>query len=969
MTFATGSLVRARGREWVVLPASTDDLLLLRPLGGTDAEVTGIYVPLEPVVPATFARPDPDRIGDARSGRLLREAVRLGLRAGAGPFRSFGRLGFEPRPYQLVPLLMALRLDPIRLLIADDVGIGKTIEAGLIARELLDRGEIERLAVICPPQLAEQWQQELADKFQIQAELVLPSTAAKLEKPLGPGESIFDVHKFTIVSLDFIKSARRRGDFMRAGPELIIVDEAHNSASDPDARGRRHQRYELLRGLAAKAERHLILVSATPHSGNEATFRSLLTLLRPDFAELPDDLGGEANRKQREAVARHLVQRRRADIVDYLGEDTPFPKAIPSEETYKLSSAYQKLLQRAIEYARQTTQDNSGSEFSQRVRWWSALALLRSLSSSPAAAIATLKNRALGLSGDGADGATDEADTATEDEGLDVSGLNELGRQHVLDSAVDEASEDVDVGAGADLAPPPNDPRRRQLKELRNQAEELLKLGDTKLEEALRQLKTHVKAGRRPIVFCRFIATAEYVGEKLKETLGKNVRVEIVTGSLPPSEREARVAAMKDSEKRVLVCTDCLSEGINLQELFDTVFHYDLLWNPTRHAQREGRVDRYGQPRAEVRTVLFYGEDNPVDGMVMDVLLRKHNLIRTSLGVSVPVPLDSDRVIGAILEGLLMRRQATVSQDMLPGFDEITKPQRERFHDTWDQAVDREKRSRTIYAQAGIKPEEVRAELDAARTAVGSSRDLAWFVATAVQGLGGVAAPPKTPAHAGLAETADRGLAFDLTETPRAFRDLLGGLSLTGAGRFTPPVSAGEWLIHRAHPLVEALAGFVADTALDPKADSPVARRSGAMRTAAVTRRTTLLLLRARYHLLARRRAERELLAEEALMLAYTGAADNPTWLEPADVEALLAAEPAANITAEQARDFVAEGLAAVSALEPEVEARLHAQAEALRQAHQRVRLAASGTGGFTSVTAQLPFDLVGLYVYLPAPR
>ncbi len=151
MSFAIGSLVKARGREWVVLPESKDDLLVLRPLGGTDDEVTGILTPLERVEPATFQLPDPAKLGDARSCRLLRDAVRLGFRASAGPFRSFGRIAVEPRPYQLVPLLMALKLDPVRILIADDVGIGKTVEAALIARELLDRGEADRLAVLCPP--------------------------------------------------------------------------------------------------------------------------------------------------------------------------------------------------------------------------------------------------------------------------------------------------------------------------------------------------------------------------------------------------------------------------------------------------------------------------------------------------------------------------------------------------------------------------------------------------------------------------------------------------------------------------------------------------------------------------------------------------------------------------------------------------------------------------------------------------
>ena len=127
MSYSIGTLVRARGREWVVLPDSDDQMLVLRPLGGTDDEIAGVLTALEPVEPATFALPTADDLGDHRSAQLLRNALRLGFRSSAGPFRSFGSLNFEPRPYQLVPLMMSLRLDPVRLLIADDVGTGKTL--------------------------------------------------------------------------------------------------------------------------------------------------------------------------------------------------------------------------------------------------------------------------------------------------------------------------------------------------------------------------------------------------------------------------------------------------------------------------------------------------------------------------------------------------------------------------------------------------------------------------------------------------------------------------------------------------------------------------------------------------------------------------------------------------------------------------------------------------------------------------
>src|SRR5262249_660608 len=157
-------------------------------------------------------------------------------------------------------------------------------------------------------------------------------------------------------------------------------------------------------------------------------------------------------------------------------------------------------------------------------------------------------------------------------------------------------------------------------------------------------LRGLVEDGFQPVVYCRYIATAEYVAAELGKRL-TGVTVDAVTGRLPAEERAARVEALAAHERRVLVATDCLSHGITLQAPCNAGVHYGLSWNPTRHEQREGRVDRYGQPRREVRTVLFYGEDNRVDGAIMNVLLRKAETIRRSLGVSVPVPTDTTKVL------------------------------------------------------------------------------------------------------------------------------------------------------------------------------------------------------------------------------------------------------------------------------------------------------------------------------------
>src|SRR5262245_11331028 len=307
--FAPGDLVYARGRDWVALPSPDDQTLCLRPLSGAEADIQRIHPALErePVRPARFAPPKPDEIATQDAARLLSEALRLSLRRGAGPFRSAARLGFEPRAYQLVPLLMALRLPVVRLLVADDVGIGKTIEAGLILRELIDRGEADRFSVLCPPHLVEQWtNKELKPKFDINAVAVTAASASRLERDLPASQTLFDAYPFTVVSLDYIKAEKRRESFARSCPKLVVVDEAHACVGTHQSR---QQRYELLKRLAEDRERHLILLTATPHSGDEAAFDRLLSLLDPEFE-------GEAfeNDTMRRQLALHFVQRRRIDV-------------------------------------------------------------------------------------------------------------------------------------------------------------------------------------------------------------------------------------------------------------------------------------------------------------------------------------------------------------------------------------------------------------------------------------------------------------------------------------------------------------------------------------------------------------------------------------------------------------------------------------------------------------------------------
>src|SRR5579883_3324182 len=941
MNYTVGSLVTARGREWVVLPREDPDVLLLRPLGGGERDVTGIFLPAEPDVrPASFPPPDPEQADDHTAGALLRDAVRLGLRTGAGPFRSFGRIAVEPRPYQIVPLLMALKLDPVRLLIADDVGVGKTVEAALIARELLDRGEIRDLCVLCPPHLCEQWQAELADKFHIAAEVVRPGTLGRLERDLSPGESIFDRYPHVVVSIDYIKSDRRRADFVRACPRFVIVDEAHTCAAGAAGRDSgQHQRHRLLAELAADRNRHLLLVTATPHSGIAQAFQSLLRLLDPVLGDLPEDLSGAENLANRELLARHLVQRRRADITEYLKEHSSFPTRVSAEITYTMSPGYKKLFDQVLDYVDELVRESAGlSQFRRRVRWYAALALLRCVSSSPAAAAAALLTRT--------------------GEGLDESlaALEAIGAETVLDLENAETAEIDDAIPGADTAveDTPEAAERRRLRALAAAATALRGEGDAKLLGAVCIVGELVRDGFHPVVFCRYIATAAYLADELRKRL-RDVTVDVVTGELPQDERLLRVTGLADFERRVLVATDCLSEGINLQQHFDAVMHYDLAWNPTRHEQREGRVDRFGQPRPEVRTVLYYGEDNGVDGIILRVLLRKAESIRTSLGVSVPLPMDSAKVLEAIFEALLLRGKADPRQlafDFGPAEDRLSEVER-----AWESTAERERQSITKYRQASLHPEEVARELREAAEALGDHRDVQRFVEAACARLGAPLEPHGD--HWRLNVEATPALAQAAAEA-----GLRGRVRLA----FALPVPEGVLHIARTHPFVEALGARIAGTALDSGA-SGIAARCGAVRTRAVATRTHLLVLRLRFHLTttSTRDGATPLLAEECLLAAFEGRPEEAVWLPEERTRELLLAEPAANVPAGQRTLWLRQALDSLDALQPGIARLADERAAALREAHERVRSAARLRGVRHGVEPLLPADILGLYVLMPA--
>ena len=378
-------------------------------------------------------------------------------------------------------------------------------------------------------------------------------------------------------------------------------------------------------------DRNLVLVTATPHSGNEGAFRSLVGLLDPPFGRAARR---RADRRPDPCPARPPLRPAPPSRHPRLPRHRhPVPRAArpPRRDgRYKLTPAYREFVDDVLAWARETVADETGGRHRQRVRWWSVLALLRSLASSPAAAAATLRNRAA------------PAATTTVEEADDV------GRRSVLDQddADDTGRPDTTPGADPDPDESADKAERRRLRALAERADALAR-------RRRRQTRPHHRLVARcsPTATTPSCSAGSFPPPTTWPTTSarrsaEQSRVETVTGVLPPAERETRVNGISAaSADRVLVATDCLSEGVNLQELFDAVVHYDLPWNPTRLEQREGRVDRYGQPSPTVRVATIYGIDNVIDEIVLEVLLRKHKKIRSELGISIPVPGSNDEFI------------------------------------------------------------------------------------------------------------------------------------------------------------------------------------------------------------------------------------------------------------------------------------------------------------------------------------
>ena len=580
-----------------------------------------------------------------------------------------------------------------------------------------------------------------------------------------------------------------------------------------------------------------------------------------------------------------------------------------------------------------------------RLRYWSALALLRGVMSSPAAGIKMLENRK-----------KTEEQKAQDDRGYSDE------PNPMIESNLEESGDYEPSGiiSRAELTKHENQRLNNfalELKELQNIKE------DFKAQRALGIVKDWLKQGFQPIIFCKYIRTANYLGELFNEEFktSKKVNIQVVTGEDPDEVRKARIEEMKTAKKqeKILIATDCLSEGINLQDQFNAVLHYDLPWNPNRLEQREGRVDRYGQTAKLIKAYLMYGSNNPIDGVVLKVLLRKVREIRRQTGISIPFPEDSQSMMDSILQAVLSKAERIKRGDiaqMTFDFGEMdeVKQAEGNFTNQIEKAADREKASRDIFAQNAIKAEAIEEDLKQSDEAIGKPEDVEAFVIETLISLLGVQ----------ISKDADvNGYTLFTANLPQILKQIFPNESELKVSFFSP-TPEGYLYLGRNHSFVEQLCLLLMANAINRRSDADPAR-TAIIKSNNVDIKTTLLLFRVR-NVIEEKRLGKQLVAEEMLIWGYQGSNGGKKVLDQHVVKDLMInAVATANIAKEARIDFLENELNYIKNLKKDFDETAKKRAEVLIAAHERFRKVLGGKQ-YQVVEPVLPMDLIGIYIVLP---
>ncbi|OPY50646.1 MAG: putative ATP-dependent RNA helicase [Methanosaeta sp. PtaU1.Bin060] len=735
MDAKVGDIVELRSRLWRV-DSLEGDALAATNIEGGEIEQRHFFLPFETVRKANIEPPNPGILGDPASNKLLIQSYRYSMLHGAAPLLSLQRSSVIPTSYQLVPVVMALeKSNRVRMMIADDVGLGKTIEAGLIVAELMARNLASRILVVCPRNLREQWREALEYFFHIDARVISSMHRRVLERQLPPGASPWEHYRCLVASIDYVKKDPIKHQVLAIPWDLVIVDEAHLAAK-PHQSGENQSvsmdRYDFVRELSARAK-HLLFLTATPHNGYTDSYASLLRMLDGNLVSGPIN----EPKINRDLAREHICQRRRKDVEDWFKEhseeENPFPERKQEEVLVDLIFDEEKQILRTLSSYGTKILDSAegGSYKTQITAKWTVMHLHKRGISSPAALRQSLKNRKNKLLSK-IKSAESEDQASLPFEQAKATVLDEdLGDDETDEEAYYKADRNVFGSLEANKA------ELAELEKLLPLAEKITPAKDSKLRKLTRDFLSQAISGyygpAKIIIFTRYKDTLDYLEREIPRRLPESksdIKIITVYGELNEAQRKERLNEFQRLEKGILIATDCISEGINLQHMANIMVHYELPWNPNRLEQRNGRIDRYGQkvPQVHIRTMVM---SDTLDATILKVLVEKARRIREEFGFSPPFFGDDANVIDIIREQGI---DVPSAQKKLIDFGEDSRSQ-EQINPFDEETIERIK-SESFYGQSDVDFSEVRNRMKETEELIGSEEDFRNLVLNAFRKLG-----------------------------------------------------------------------------------------------------------------------------------------------------------------------------------------------------------------------------------------
>lgn len=528
----------------------------------------------------------------------------------AGGFLSSLASGIIPLPHQLHVLNRAMETNNIRYILADEVGLGKTIEAGMIIRELKSRGLVSRILVVCPTGLVTQWASEMQEKFHEKFQVILPSdydtirrltdnddVYGQFDQVISPMDSIKPIEKHAGWSEEKVEkyNEERIYSIINSGWDLIIIDEAHRVAGSSGEVAR----YKL-GNLLAQASPYLLLLSATPHNGKTEPFLRLIRLLDADA--FPN-----AKSIVREQVAPFLIRTEKREAIDNNG-NLLFKNRITHLVTIswdERNNLQRELYEMVSSYVAKTYNKALRNRKKNMCLIFLLIIMQRMVTSSTAAIRQSLERRLNVL-----------LEQRTCVGNLREEDLDELNIEDGVEDALEAISLDMELEIE----------ELKQIISLAKQAQ--FQNQDAKVEPLLNEIDAILSEDRtqKVIIFTEFVATQTYLQELL---VNRGYTVTILNGGMSIDERNAAMQEFKTSTS-IFISTDAGGEGLNLQ-FANIIINYDLPWNPMKIEQRCGRVDRIGQQRDVHIYNFIVGET--VENRVREVLEEKLSVILKEMGV------------------------------------------------------------------------------------------------------------------------------------------------------------------------------------------------------------------------------------------------------------------------------------------------------------------------------------------------